>query len=199
MLGDRLRGAGFAPDENEAGNPTRQRWKVESGGGVTLEFLIPPSLPGDTGGTLRNIESDLAAVISPGLELAFRDRERITLSGWTINEEYATRDVWVCGPGAFIVLKALAFKSRGENKDAYDLYYIARNFGSGTQDVVARLKLFAGDPFAESALEILRQDFLDYAGLGPRRVAEFIALGHDATIQADVAGFLRELVKGLVS
>jgi hypothetical protein len=32
---------------------------------------------------------------------------------------------------AYVVLKALAFDSRGENKDAYDLFYVVRNYGVG--------------------------------------------------------------------
>ena len=32
----------------------------------------------------------------------------------------------MCGPGAFVVLKALAFRDRGEPKDAYDLVYVLR-------------------------------------------------------------------------
>jgi hypothetical protein len=35
-----------------------------------------------------------------------------------------------------VVLKALAFKNRGENKDAYDLVYLLRHFGKGVDDVV---------------------------------------------------------------
>ena len=69
-LTERLRGAGFSPDENEDGRPTRQRWKVGRVDKVTIDFLIAPSLPGDRGGKLRNIEtssrrSSLAACISP--------------------------------------------------------------------------------------------------------------------------------------
>ena len=45
--------------------------------------------------------------------------------------EQPTREVWVCGPGAYVVLKALAFRLRGENKDAYDLHYLVRNYGAG--------------------------------------------------------------------
>jgi hypothetical protein len=121
-LSDRLRHAGFAPDENEQGNPTRQRWRIEGAEKVTLDFLIPPTMKGDEGGALRSIEPDFAALITPGLALAFLDKRRITLSGVTIFGERATRDVWVCGPGAYVVLKALAVRNRGENKDAYDLY-----------------------------------------------------------------------------
>jgi len=123
-LTERLRASGFSQDINEEGHPTRQRWKIEREEKVTVDFLIQPSLPGDRGGKLRNIEADFAAVIAPGLHLAFQDRERISLSGQTIMGEQAAREVWICGPGAYVVLKALAFNLRGENKDAYDLFYV---------------------------------------------------------------------------
>jgi len=45
----------------------------------------------------------------------------VTLKGETLFGEKATRNIRVCDAGAYVVLKALAFDSRGENKDAYDL------------------------------------------------------------------------------
>ncbi len=191
---ERLRKAGFSQDVNEEGNPTRQRWKVERVGKVTVDFLIPPTQPGDTGGKLRDIEADFAAVIAPGLHLAFQDRSRVTLSGRTIMGEDATRDVWVCGPGAHVVLKALAFGSRGENKDAYDLFYVVRNFGTGVEDVAAHLRPLLIDSAAADAIAVLRRDFLDHEGIGPRRVAEFQTGRPDDAIQADVVGFVRQLL-----
>ncbi|NCQ34547.1 hypothetical protein GW813_05590, partial [bacterium] len=149
---------------------------------------------GDVGGALRNIEADFAAVIAPGLHLAFRDRRRVPLSGQTIMGEDAARDVWVCGPGAYVVLKALAFGSRGENKDAYDLFYVVRNFGSGIEDVAACLRPLLEDSAGVDAVAILRRDFLDHNGLGPRRVAEFLTRGPDDAIQADVVGFVGQLL-----
>ena len=86
----RLQGAGFAPDINSEGNPTFQRWITTSGRPIQVDFLIPPSLEGDRGGNLRHIETDLAAVITPGLDLAFRDRRWITLSDLTSSGEQAT-------------------------------------------------------------------------------------------------------------
>jgi hypothetical protein len=145
-LTERLRRAGFEQDVNDEGNPTRQRWKIERLEKVTVDFLIQPSLPDDRGGKLRDIEPDFAAVIAPGLHLAFQDREQVTLSGQTIMGEQATRKVWVSGPGAYVVLKSLAFRSRGENKDAYDLYYLVRNFGNSVNAIAARLKPLLGVP-----------------------------------------------------
>ncbi|HEB84651.1 MAG TPA: hypothetical protein ENI92_06570, partial [Bacteroidetes bacterium] len=55
-LTERLRGAGFEPDVNDEGNPTRQRWKIEQQEKVTVDFLIQPSRLGDRGGNLRDIE-----------------------------------------------------------------------------------------------------------------------------------------------
>lgn len=115
-LAERLRRAGFERDRNSAGRLTSQRWVVQGEGRVTMDFLIPPSTPQDQGGRLKNVEGDFAAVITPGLRLAFQDRLLVELTGTTIRGEEASRQVWVCGPGAFLVLKALAFDGRGENK-----------------------------------------------------------------------------------
>jgi hypothetical protein len=162
---------------------------------VTVDFLIPPSREGDRGGVLRNIEPDFAAIIAPGLRCAFRDRTRVTLEGHTLFGERASRSVWVCGAGAYVVLKALAFDSRGENKDAYDLFYIVRNYGSGVDDVFARFEPLLDDEEAQKALGVLRRDFTDLDGVGPMRVAEFNTGGPDELIQADVVSFVLQLLE----
>ena len=104
-LTERLRQAGFTLDENIRGQPTRQRWTIEGEGRVTVNFLIAPSLLDDKPGNLRSIEQEFAAIIAPGLHLAFVDRERISLHGKTIFGEVAAREVWVAGPGAFVILE----------------------------------------------------------------------------------------------
>ena len=189
-LTERLRRAGFSADLNEEGNLTRQRWKIENDEKVTVDFLIQPSLPDDVGGKLRDIEQDFAAVIAPGLHLAFQDRTKVTLSGKTIKGERATRDIWVCGARAYIVLKALAFKLRGENKDAYDLFYVLGNYGENASAIVQQLEPLRTDPATIQAVDVLRRDFTSHDGLGPMRVAKFLTGGPDDTIQADVVGFI---------
>jgi hypothetical protein len=196
-LSARLRDAGFKMDTNEAGNPTRQRWTIESTDTVTLDFLIQPSREGDKPGRLRDLEADFAAVIAPGLRCAFRDRRRVTIEGKTLFDERATRDVWVSDAGAYVVLKALAFDSRGENKDAYDLYYVVRNYGDGVDDVAAKLRPLLDDPEAQRALEILKRDFSEPDALGPMRVARFVTGDRDSDLQADVVGFVSQLLAKL--
>jgi hypothetical protein len=195
-LTERLRSAGFRPDENERGNRTNQRWRIDGLGSVTVDFLIPPSREGDKGGKVCNLEEDFAALIAPGLSLAFKDQIIVPLAGLTIKGEKAERDVRVCGPGAFVVLKALAFRNRGENKDAYDLYYVIRNFGGGPADVAERFLSLGRNPECDKALEIIRADSLDPESVGVKRVAAFV-LGEDQTddaLQAEVAGFMQAFV-----
>ncbi|MDP2323883.1 MAG: hypothetical protein Q8N51_07625, partial [Gammaproteobacteria bacterium] len=80
------------------------------------------------------------------------------------------------------------------HKDAYDLFYVVRNFGSGVEDIADCLRPLLGDPAGSEAVAILRRDFLDHNGVGPRRVAEFVTRGPDDAIQADVVGFVGRLL-----
>ncbi|MDX2022551.1 MAG: hypothetical protein SF187_20105 [Deltaproteobacteria bacterium] len=194
QLTERLRDAGFEMDKNDVGKPTRQRWVISNAKGVTIDFLIQPTLESDRGGRLRDLEPDFAAIIAPGLRCAFRNHKQVTLKGKTMFGESATRDVWVCDAGAYVVLKALAFDSRGENKDAYDLFYVLRNYGLGPADVAAKLQPLLDEADAQRALDILKRDFTEVSGVGPMRVAAFSTGGPDDQIQADVVGFVNQLL-----
>ena len=77
-IAERLRRAGFSQDVSDQGNLTRQRWKITEPGKVTMDFLVPPASEEDEGGKIRNIEEDFAAVITPGLMLAFSDRKKLS-------------------------------------------------------------------------------------------------------------------------
>lgn len=194
-LAERMRRAGFEQDATDKGTPTRQRWRIVGPEKVTVDFLIEPSHSEDQGGTLRDIEHDFAAVITPGLQLAFQDAEPITLSGKTIRNEQVTRGIQVCGPGAYVVLKSLAFRGRGENKDAYDLYYLLRSYGAGVNEIASRLLPLRTDSHTTQAIDILKEDFQTRDGVGPLRVAEFLLGRPDDEIQVDVVGFVGRLLR----
>jgi len=93
-----------------------------------------------------------------------------------------------------VILKSLALRGRGENKDAYDLNYVVRNFGAGVEDVASRLRPLLGDACAQRAIEYLAADFMDHDCVGPRRVAEFITGGADDRIQADAVSFVGQML-----
>lgn len=191
----RLRQANFTPDTNEEGKPTRQRWRI-SDPPVTVDFLIEPEEGAEAqAGRLFPLTKDWAAIVAPGLHLAFKNNRKITLRGSTIMDETAERDIRVCGAGAFVVLKSLAFHIRGENKDAYDLFYMLRNYGRGVSDITEELRPLLADTSASRAMEYLRGDFRNVDSIGPRRIAEFLYGRTDANTQADAVGFVGQLLR----
>jgi hypothetical protein len=193
-----LRSANFEPDQNEAGKPANHRWRHRDER-VTVDFLMAPSggVPASNA-RVRVIETSLSAVLAAGLPLAFRDRQRIMLTGKTLRGEEATRDLWVCGPGAFLVLKALAFRGRGEPKDAYDLLYVLENFGATyVSDVANVLRPLLDNEPANDAVVILKEDFSTADRPGPMRAAEFLGRSGDAAFRADKAGAVNELLRSL--
>jgi hypothetical protein len=74
-------------------------------------------------------------------------------------------------------------------------HYVIRNYGTGIDDVLAHLKPVLDEQETQKALQILLRDFSDPGGVGPRRVAEFLYHAHNDELQADVAGFVRELLR----
>ena len=92
------------------------------------------------------------------------------------------------------MLKALAFDQRGESKDAYDLYFVIRNYGSSVDDICKCLSPLLKEVETKKALAILNRDFLEPDGIGPSRVAQFQYRGPNADLQADVASYVKELL-----
>lgn len=155
----RLREAGFENDVKPSGEERTQRWVIEIGGrSVEVDFLMDELEEKEKkGGEIINIEDDFSAVVTPGLSLAFDDYEEIEIMDKIPGQGTATREVNVAGPAAFIVLKALAFDLRGANKDAYDLFYVLRNYGGGKKEIVQRFKKFADSPIAMKSLKVLEK------------------------------------------
>ncbi|WP_419191594.1 hypothetical protein [Engelhardtia mirabilis] len=70
-----------------------------------------------------------------------------------------------------------------------------RNHGDGPRTVAEVFRPLLDDPAARDALGILEGDFTTPDSVGAMRVAAFLARQGDATFLADVAGFVRELVR----
>lgn len=194
----RLSQEDFEPDHNEVGNLTPQRWKLD-GLSVTVDFLMPP-VPGATrGGRIHHLEGNFGALITPGLELAFDERHEIPIDGFTLKGEAARRNIPVCGPGAFTILKSLAFAGRGEPKDAYDLVYVLRRWPKGVGDVANRLASHAREhrDIVETGLRELANNFAAPESIGPLRAAAFEGSQGDdlAAAAADAHGYADDLLR----
>ncbi len=170
-LSDRLRAEGFHADESAAGNPVFQRWRLDHLN-VTIDFLIEPA--GERPGTIKKLEADFGALVARGVNLAFEDREMIAVRGHTLAGEQLVRTVPICGPAAFVVLKAFALAGRGEPKDAYDLVYVLRHFPGGVTTVAKRLVALRDQVRVSEAVDELAVYFAEVDSVGSRRAAEFV-------------------------
>jgi len=194
----RLRAEGFGPEKNKQGNEVRQTWSL-GGHGVTVDFLMAPPPGHDERDRLHDLEPDLAALVTQGLDLAFAERVDIPLAGETVKREKLERTIPVCGPAAFVLLKALAFADRMEPKDAYDLTYVLRRFPGSPHSVVERLAEHAGRnrTVVDSALSALVRDFNEIESIGPQRAAAFSAENEQEVdgLAADAHGFVDDLLR----
>lgn len=194
----RLRQEGFRPDENEKGNPTVQRWRLGDLK-VTVDFLLPPFEGAEEGGRIHHLEEDFGVLIAPGLELAFEERIWVMIQGYTLRGERAERTIPVCGPGAFVVLKAMAFGHRGEPKDAFDLVYVIRRWPESADGIADRFEQHfkSHRDIVSRALSLLQRDFGSPDLIGPLRAAEFDGATGDAldAAAADAQGYVDDLLK----
>lgn len=196
-IAQQLRQEGFEPDDNGRGNRTIQRWRLHDAK-VTIDFLISPTSPNDRPSEVEHLLDDLGAYIVPGIELAIAEREEVTLEGYTLRAEQVSRQIPVCGPGAFVVLKALALDGRGRPKDAYDLVYLLQRWSDGHDDIVARLAAHERNDarLVGRALGILARDFATLDSVGPARAAEFLQSGDRDGDLADARGVVDDLLRG---
>ncbi|MFP4599774.1 MAG: hypothetical protein ACLFVJ_16060 [Persicimonas sp.] len=192
-ISKQLTQAGFEPDTNKDDNETLQRWRFKQNPRLKIDFLIPPIEDGDEdrGGQPKHLESNFAATITPGLQLAFEDSVTVEIDGQTLRGADAIRNVRVCDLATFLVLKGLAIRLRGKDKDEYDIFYVLRNHS----DVDPVVDTFADYvrreiPEAETALENLEEDFASADSVGPIAVSQFIYGSNDPDLQADANAFV---------
>lgn len=176
-LEDNLKAMQFERGKNDEGNPQHFSWRrrVEPGATVVVDLLCSGDIP--EGGQVLPLpgERRLSALRIPGAHLVFRDSVDVEISGKLLDDQgEATETIRVAGVVPFIVLKALAYEDRIEEKDAYDLIFCLMYYGAGPKDVATefadRLKRWQEEPLLAKALEILRRRFAsDGGGRGDRK------------------------------
>ena len=191
-ISKQLRHAGFRPCENKKGNATLQKWCFDERPRLEIDFLIPPTEDDDQGGRIKHLEDDFAAIIAPGLELAFEKPVLVTLEGKTLRGAEFEAKLQVCSPAAFMVLKGLAIRLRGKDKDEYDIYYMLRNHPDAVDTIAAEFARFIerDEPDAIQALQNLRMSFETPTAVGPVAVSRFLFGVNDEDLQANASAFV---------
>lgn len=212
-LAKQLKECGFARYVNNEGKASNWRWQrqVSEHEYVLIEFLrdADEELPG----------GKVAAVDGEGIS-ALAIKHAGIVHGWFAEKEItaellggggkATENVRFADVTAFLVLKALAFDERAENKDAADLVHVMRYAGTLewiAQQVIDRRGAGQHVDAIDSALIALRRRFCDGDGVegyerdGPVACARFLHgtaadLGEQRALeQRNVAGMVTEFLR----
>jgi hypothetical protein len=187
-----LRRADFAPEETVEGNVRRQRWGATNG--AKVDFLLPPVPPDKMGGKLQSLTKEFAALTMLGLDLAIKYRQLHEVSGIDLQERNVTREIPLCPPNVFVVLKALAIRGRKKAKDAYDIHYVLKHDPAGPDAIGRSLIPLLDQGAVRSALSSLRRDYNDVDGRGPQDVCSFLGQRGDDALAGDALAHVLALL-----
>lgn len=194
-----LRQSGFRAVEKEPGKHRFQQWiYAQDGVEVIVEFLVAPA-PKDKGklepGKIKKLEKDFGAIVTRGAHLVELDRIQIKIEGRNLRNAKDTCTVWVCGPAAFLVLKAFALVGRDKLKDAFDLYYVLLHYPGELPAVLERMRPLLDDPATQDALDVLAEKFATLEHTGPSDVAAFTGDPENDDLRQDVSALVLDFVK----
>jgi hypothetical protein len=187
-LEQNVRALGFVRGTNDEGRVQHFSWRKPIGEGVTVVVDLLCDAPPAEGGQVAELpgERRLSALKIPGANLVVADHIEVELTASLLDERgVATETLRVANVVPFIVLKALAYEDRFEEKDAYDLVYCLMYYGAGPEEVAAqfadRLARWPTEPLLSRALDILRFRFASDERTpgarkdGPSSYARFLA------------------------
>jgi len=165
-LEQNLGALGFVRGMSEEGRAQHFSWRKPVGDGVTVVVDLMCSADPGEGGRVTELpgERRLSALKIPGAHLVVEDHVEVALTATLLDERGVTTEtVRIANVVPFVVLKALAYEDRFEEKDAYDLVYCLMHYGRGPEDVAAqfaeRLVRWPEEPLLGRAAEILRTRF----------------------------------------
>ena len=144
---------------------------------IGLDFLTTqPPIGQGRGHRHRNVQNDLPARATAFLEMAFQWNQPLKIEGeLPLKGGSVSVDLKLAALPAMFGLKGFALGSRYKEKDAYDIYAMARYYGRSIQEVIEVLKPHVGDAGLKKGLALIRDKFRHDKDAGPAWVANFFS------------------------
>lgn len=140
---------------------------------VQVDFLAP-----EYGGTPKSQRHQrvqgLLAHKARGSDMVFDHFDETIIEAILPNGANRRVTAKIADPLSCVVMKAIAFGSRGNEKDAYDLYMVCKYCPNGQERIVDALKENMTSKLVQEALAVLRKEFASVDSLGPTSVADFL-------------------------
>ena len=140
-----------------------------------IDFLAP-----EYGGAPKRrrhqVIQDMLARKGRGTDIVFDQTEIIHLSGPISSGANIELDIKVANVTACFVMKGIALGERTSEKDAYDLYMLARYYKEGPQSVLSELNKLGSHGLMKEALRNIEEQFKNVKSIGPVSVATFMGI-----------------------
>ena len=169
MIGEILRLHGYIPDKQQ---PFIFRKNVR-GQTVQVDFLA-----GEYGGSGKSRRTQRALDMRPrkarGCDLAFQiEPARVAVKGRLPDGVVDEVQVRVASVVPFLVMRGMALEDRRKPKDAYDVYFVLRNYPGGVEAVVKAFSPHIGLALVKEGLKKIAGKFATLDHVGPKDAAEF--------------------------
>jgi len=109
-----------------------------------------------------------------GTDLAIRLAENFRLSGSMPGGGTNTVTISVCSIPAFLVMKGFAIQNRHKQKDAYDIYYVVRNYRDGISALAEACRPVLNEPEGRGGYGYIDGKFGAFDDYGPTSVRKFV-------------------------
>jgi hypothetical protein len=166
---------------------------------VRIDFLAP-----EYGGTSKKkrhqIIQEMLARKGRGTDIVFSHTDIIHLSGPISSGADIELDIRVADVTACFVMKGIALGERTSEKDAYDLYMLARYYKEGPKSVLSELRKLKNHGLMKEALRNIEEYFKDIKSLGPVSVVAFMGItdeGEYDRITRDAFELLQFIIQGM--
>jgi hypothetical protein len=164
-----------------------------------IDFLAP-----EYGGAPKKrrhqVIQDMLARKGRGTDIVFDQTEIIHLSGPISSGANIELDIKVANVTACFVMKGIVLGERTSEKDAYDLYMLARYYKEGPQSVLSELKKLGSHGLMKEALRNIEEQFKDVKSIGPVSVATFMGITDKEEydrITRDAYELLQFIIRGM--
>ena len=108
-----------------------------------------------------------------GIDLAFEFPLKATIRGTLPGGGEDTVEINVASVAPFLIMKAMAIKSRLKEKDAWDIYYCVRYYPGGNEKLVNEFQSLLGHGLVKEGLRNIAEKFSSPSAVGPTHVADF--------------------------
>lgn len=181
-----------------------RRWvKVDEGDpvGVLVDLLMPRGAKGD-----RNEEKLIEGLRVQGTDgggIALTQNTAKKFEGRMPDGRTNEVELLVATIPALLVMKGYALFNRDKKKDAYDIYFSARNYAGGPTALAVECAKLLGDEVARKGYEHIAGKFRHAEDFGPKTVRLFLeesaALGEMTPEQVQTDSFMQvsALLRGM--